>query len=412
MISHLECVNCGRQYAPAPGVYCCTDCGLPGILDVVYEYERAAGALNRSSLAERAERSIYRYQELLPLAGRDQIQPLQVGWTPLVHSPRLTAALGMDNLYIKDEGRNPTGSFKDRASAVGVAKALEEGQRIITCASTGNAASSLAGFAASAGLQAYIFVPEGTPEAKITQLLIYGAEVLMVDGTYDEAYHLCNQVAQSQNWYNRNCAINPYLMEGKKTVGFEIIEQLDWQVPDWVVMAVGDGCSISGAWKAFAEWHQMGLIDRLPRFLGVQAEGSSPMAKAFASGGPIEPVVARTLADSIAVGEPRNWAKAMRGVQRSGGAMLSVTDEAILEAMQLLATRSGIFAEPAGAAAFAGLMQATASGLIGKEERVVVLATGNGLKDIRSAQRITPQPTRIAPTLEAVQAVLAQGAER
>ena len=394
------------MYSPRKGLYTCSECGLRGVLDVAYDYNAVAGTLTRESLAADPNLSMWRYLSLLPLSGSEYIQPLQVGWTPLTRSPRLEAALGMQALYVKDDGRNPTGSFKDRASAVGVARALEEGWEVVTCASTGNAASSLAGFAASAGLPAYIFVRATAPEAKVTQLLIYGANVLLVEGTYDQAYYLCNEAAAAWGWYNRNCAINPYLIEGKKTVGFEIAEQLAWDVPDWVVMSVGDGCSIAGAWKAFAELHSLGLIDRIPRFLGVQAEGAAPITTAFHSGEPVLSVLPSTLADSIAVGEPRNVTKAMRAVRSSGGTMLNVSDGEILAAMQLLAARSGIFSEPAGTAAFAGLLKARADGLVGARERVVVVATGNGLKDIRSAQRLTPEPHRVPPRLEAVAEVV------
>lgn len=406
MIRHLVCVECGRTYSPKRGLYTCEECGLSGILDVVYDYDIAARQLTRESLAADRNFSMWRYLPLLPLDGADKVQPLQVGWTPLTRHPRLERALGLERLYVKDDGRNPTGSFKDRASALGVAKALEEGESVVTCSSTGNAASSLAGFAASAGLRSYIFVPSTAPEAKVTQLLIYGANVLLVQGTYDQAYYLCNEAAREWGWYNRNCAVNPYLIEGKKTVGFEIAEQLGWQVPDWVVMSVGDGCSIAGAWKAFAELHGLGLIDRVPRFLGVQAEDSAPITEAFHSGGQVLHVIPGTLADSIAVGQPRNATKAIRAVRSSNGTMLKVADQEILKAIRLMAANSGIFAEPAGAASLAGLIKASAAGLIGKDESVVVVATGNGLKDIRSARKISPEPYQIDPHLESVAGVL------
>lgn len=402
MIHHLVCVECGRAYQHRPGLYHCPECGLPGILDVIYDYDAIARRLTRDTLARNPEYSMWRYLPLLPLAGAEHVQPLHVGWTPLTRTPKLESYLGIRELRIKDDGRNPTGSFKDRASAVGVAKALEEGQQVITCASTGNAASSLAGFAAAAGLRTYIFVPANTPEPKVAQLLIYGANVLLVSGSYDDAYYLCNDAARTYGWYNRNCAINPYLIEGKKTVGLEIAEQMNWQVPDWVVMSVGDGCSIAGAWKAFSEMHGLGLIDRIPHFLGVQADGADPIVRAFNSGGPLEGMRAYTTADSIAVGRPRNATKAMRGVRSSGGAMLSVSDPEILEAIKVVAARSGVFTEPAGAAAFAGLIRARQNGIIGPDESVVVVATGNGLKDVRSALRVLTVPPTIAPTLEAV----------
>src|SRR5690606_14232506 len=295
-VTHLECVACGRRYEPAPELYVCPECGMKGILDVKYDYERLRASLSRDHFARNPERSQWRYFELLPLRRRDTIQDLQVGWTPLYRARRLGAHVGFRNLYIKDDGRNPTGSFKDRASAVGVARALELGAPVVACASTGNAASSLAGFSAAAGLRSYIFVPATAPEAKVTQLLVYGANVLLVDGTYDQAYYLCNDACDRWGWYNRNCAINPYLMEGKKTAGWEIAEQFGWDPPEWVFMAVGDGCSIAGVAKAFAEARRLGLIERVPRLVGVQAEGARPLVDAFERGGPVVPARAETLA--------------------------------------------------------------------------------------------------------------------
>src|SRR5262249_21022984 len=257
------------------------------------------------------------------------------------------------------DGRLPTGSFKDRASAVGAAKAVELGFETICCASTGNAASSLAGFAANLGLRAYIFVPAHAPEGKIAQLRLFKSNVLLVEGTYDEAYYLCQQAADTFNWYNRNCAINPYLIEGKKTAGLEAAEQLAGRIPDWVTVAVGDGCTIAGIWKGFVEMKRLGFIDKLPRMLGVQARGAQPIFEAFHAGDEKpRPRRAETLADSIAVGQPRNQTKALRAVRASGGQIVSVEDGEILEAMYELARSTGVFGEPAGVTAVAGLLRA------------------------------------------------------
>lgn len=394
-IDKLRCVNCGKEYAEHDVEYVCPDCGIKGILDVVYHYDQTA--MSRGSLYENGNRSMWRYMELLPLQGMTGVQPLHVGWTPLYKAERLGAELGLNRLYIKDDGRNPTGSFKDRASAVGVARAIEQRKPVIACSSTGNAASSLAGFAASAGIPTYIFVPASAPEAKITQLLIYGANVILVDGTYDEAYYLCNEAADKWGWYNRNCAYNPYLIEGKKTVGFEIAEQLQWQIPDRLFMSVGDGCSIAGAWKAFKELKLLGLIDKVPRMIGVQAEGCNPLAIAFERNAPFVPQIPATLADSIAVGEPRNGAKAMQAIRESGGEILSVADSDILDAMKRMAGTTGVFGEPAGVTAFAGLLQMRSK--LDREESIVVAVTGNGLKDVKSAQKAVGQAIRIRPTL-------------
>jgi threonine synthase len=331
---------------------------------------------------------------------------LPVGWTPIVRTDSLARHLGLKALYLKDDGRNPTGSLKDRASALGVVKAREKRQKIIACASTGNAASSLAGMAASLGLRSVIFVPERAPEPKVTQLLIFGATVLRVRGSYEEAFQLCQQACERWGWYNRNCAINPYLVEGKKTAGMEICEQLDWQVPDWVAVAVGDGCTIAGVWKAFQEMRILRLVGALPKMLGVQAEGAAPVTAAFRSGESLQPVVPRTIADSIAVGVPRNWKKAVLAIRASGGLMINVKDEEILEAMRYTGRLTGIFAEPAAATAVAGVRRAVEDRIIGRHASVLAVITGNGLKDIRAARSAVTEPFEIAPDGTGLEAIL------
>jgi threonine synthase len=403
-VTALRCVECERTYRPGEVSYTCPACGRTGILDVEYDYEAVArsGRLTREALAADRSTSIWRYRPLLPLAEPAQLPPVQVGGTPLIQAKRLAEWAGLRHLQIKDEGRNSTGSLKDRPSALCVVRALEEGADTVACASAGNAASSLAGFAASVGLRAVIFVPARTPPAKVAQLLAFGARVFLVKGTYDQAYDLCNEAVARFGWLNRNAAMNPFLVEGKKTVGFEICEQTNWEVPDWVACSVGDGCTIAGAFKAFVEFRRLGLIDRLPKMLGVQVEGCSPLAEAFESGGAVRPVVPETLADSIAVGRPNNATKALRAVRKSGGTFARVPDGAVIEAMGAMGRLAGVFAEPAAATAMAGLRQAAASGLIGPGERVVVMVTGNGLKDVQSAQQIGGQVATVEPELEAV----------
>jgi threonine synthase len=318
----------------------------------------------------------------------------------------LAKHLGLKTLYIKDDGRNPSGSLKDRASSIGVVKAYEKRQKIIACASTGNAASSLAGQAASMGLRSVIFVPERAPEPKVTQLLIFGATVLRVQGSYEDAFQLSQSSCERWGWYNRNSAINPYLVEGKKTVGLEICEQLEWDLPDWVAVSVGDGCTIAGVWKAFFEMKTLGLINRAPKMLGVQAAGAAPVTTAFQSGESLKPIDPKTIADSIAVGVPRNWKKAVLAVQASGGTMINVEDEEILEAMRTTGRLTGIFAEPAAATAIAGVRRAVEEGVIGRMESVLAVVTGNGLKDIRSAQLAVTKPFEIAPNGAGLEAIL------
>src|ERR1022692_4450866 len=396
LITGLRCVFCGKVYSTRVA-YTCPQCGVTGILDVEYDYRTVARVLKRRRRAARRECSHWRYRELLPIRADAAVPDVAVGWTPLTAAPALGRDLGIGKLFLKDDEGNATGSLKDRASSGGGVKAREKRKTIIACASTGNAASSCAGMAASMGLQSVIFVPERAPEPKVTQLLIFGATVLRVLGTYEDAFQLCQRSCEKWGWYNRNSGINPYLVEGKKTAGLEIGEQLGWEPTDWVAVSGGDGCTIAGVWKGFRELKTLGLMARTPRILGVQAEGASPVTAAFLSGEPMRPIEPTTLADSIAVGVPRNWKRAVLAVRESGGTMINVTDDEILEAMRYTGRLSGIFAEPAAATAVAGLQQAVAQGLVGRRSRAVALITGNGLKDVQSARAAAGQPYEIAP---------------
>ena len=405
----LRCIHCGKHYAAKDVDYYCPDCGYEdGILDVEYDYDAVSTVMNAATLKESGVFSMWRYLPLLPVEDTSKIQHLQVGWTPLYDAELLAAELGVGRLFVKDEGRNPTASFKDRASAMGVVKALEKDATSITCASTGNAASSLAGFAAAAGLPATIFVPERAPQAKVAQLLVFGARVFAVKGTYDQAWELCMEAAAEFGWYNRNCAINPYLIEGKKTVAIELVDQLLLQyngdMPDWVVVSVGDGCTVGGVWKGLVEMHKLGFLPRLPKVLGVQAEGCKPFLTAWENNTPLQPTDADTIADSIAVGHPRNFQKGMKAIVESGGAFISVTDEEILWSIRTLARKAAVFGEPAGVAGVAGVKKAVEQGIIAAEETVALLITGNGLKDIQSAIKAAGAPTYIEPKLSAVKA--------
>lgn len=404
-ILNLRCVRCHASYG-LDVRYTCAQCGLEGVLDIEYDYDRVARTLTREALAGR-EFNHWRYRELLPIAADARLPHLQVGWTPVYAAPRLAAELDLPALYIKDDGRNPTASFKDRASSVGVVKACEYGATTVACASTGNAASSLAGFSAAMGLKSIIFVPARAPEPKVTQLLIFGATVLKVEGSYDDAWMLCQRACERWGWFNRNAAVNPYLIEGKKTAGLEIGEQMGERMPDWVVFSVGDGCTIGGAWKGIKEMHRLGIAARLPRMLGVQAEGARPVFEAFRSERDLQPSGADTLADSIAVGHPRNWRKAINAIRESHGQMVSVSDEEILDAMRAAARRAAVFGEPAAVAALAGLKRARREGIVKKDETALVVITGNGLKDVQSARQAAGNPLAIAPDLNAVEKALA-----
>jgi len=402
----LKCVCCGASYSERVG-FTCPACGIGGILDVQYDYAAVARRMTRASLARRADRSHWRYRELLPIREDAALPALATGWTPVTAAKPLARHLGVQTLYLKDDGRNPSGSLKDRASAVGVVKAREKRRKIIACASTGNAASSCAGMAASLGLRCVVFVPERAPEPKVTQLLIFGATVFRVRGSYEQAFQLCEQACRRWGWYDRNSGINPYLVEGKKTAGLEICEQLEWRPPEWVAVSVGDGCTLAGIWKGLREMRTLGLMAHAPRMLGVQAEGAAPVTAAFRSGREIEPIEPHSVADSIAVGAPRNWRKAILAVRESGGAMIDVSDGEILDAMRYTGRLAGIFAEPAAAAAVAGVKRAAAEGVIARGAGVLAVITGNGLKDVHSAHAAAGEPFETAPDGSGMDAILA-----
>jgi threonine synthase len=408
-VLNLKCLICDREYAPGQVEYVCPDHGNDGILDVQYDYHLIGRGISQGDLLHNTDYSIWRYKSLLPVRADTPVPPLAVGWTPLYRADRLAADLGLNHLWVKDDGRQPTASFKDRASAIAVAKAKEKGAEIITTASTGNAAAALAGLCASVRQPNVIFVPESAPQAKIAQLLVFGSTVMLVQGTYDEAFELCLLAAKEYGWYNRNTAYNPYMTEGKKTASYEICEQLGWNPPDRIFVSVGDGCIIGGLHKGLKDLLALGWIDRMPRLMGVQAAGSAYMAQAWANQEDVltkPPIEAHTLADSISAGLPRDRIKAMAAVRETDGAYLQVSDQEILAAIPALARGCAVFAEPAGAAAYAGLLKALDQGLAHPNERIVVLVTGSGLKDVSSAmqsvQQVGTQPHYVAPDLEDV----------
>jgi threonine synthase len=396
-IKHAVCIDCGQEIAADPNLTVCPVCG--GLTDIVYDYAAISRELNRDTLAARAERSMWRYQELLPLlpqtAAHMAEHGLRVGNSPLYRADNLARELGLAALYIKDDGQNPTASLKDRASALAVAKAREAGQDTIACSSTGNAASSLAGNCARAGMTSYIFVPERAPKGKIAQLLIFGANVFAVRGDYGATFRLSARMIEQHGWYNRNAAINPYLLEGKKTVALELAEQLNWQLPDYVAVSVGDGCTIAGVWKGFTDLYQLGLIQRLPRLISVQAEGCCPLNLAHTNGQPWQPMAENTLADSIAVGVPRNAKKALAALRDSNAVAVNVSDEEILAAMRLLGRSCGVFGEPAGVAALAGVVKARREEMIPASAEVAYIVTGNGLKDVANGIKAAGEPNYV-----------------
>ena len=404
-VTQLTCIHCQSVISENRGCtqpwLTCPACGpADGILDIAYDMDAVRASWKAQPLASRPLNH-WRYRELLPLDTLSIPDDWTVGWTPLVEATRLADQWELEKLWLKDEGRNPTASFKDRASSVGVAHALQNGAQTIACASTGNAATSLAGHAALAGLPAVIFVPATAPEPKLAQLLVYGATVIAVEGTYDQAYNLCSAACQRYGWYNRNCAMNPVLVEGKKTGGLEIAEQTAalGEVPDWVAVSVGDGCTIAGIWKGLVQMHQLGILDKLPKLLSVQALDVAPIHHAVRYGDLPEVCDGNTMADSIDVPVPRNWRKAVRAIEESDGIGIEVTDEEILEAMRT-AGRHGVFAEPAAAAAVAGIQAAVSQGVMAPRSRVLAMITGSGLKDTRSAIRAGGRLIRTEPDMD------------
>ena len=411
-----RCSLCGTEYAPGEITYTCPKDG--GNLDVVLDYDSIKAKYQPEDILSRTDSSLWRYLPLLPvMEPPGNSTPLHAaGGTPVFKLTRLAEKLGLQNLWLKDESRNPTASFKDRASAIVVARAQELKSEIIVTASTGNAGAALAGMSAAIGQKAVIFAPKSAPQAKVAQLLIFGAKVILVDGTYDDAFDLTVQCANEFGWYCRNTGYNPFTAEGKKTAAFEIWEwwqktHLEWHKeigeetdhsPLTIFVSVGDGNIISGIHKGFKDLYQLGWMPRVPRIIGVQAEGSAAISNAFhGNTETITPISAKTIADSISVDLPRDGVRAVRAPRETNGTYITVSDDEILKAIVELG-RLGVFAEPAGAAAYAGLVKGTAAGVVGSGDPLLVLNTGSGLKDVRAALSAVESAPIIEPTLEAV----------
>jgi threonine synthase len=418
-----KCSLCGAEYAPDEVQYVCPKHGAMGNLDVVLDYAAIRRTVSPQAIMAANDFSLWRYLPLLPVAdpGFTGTPLRSAGGTPLFDAGRLAAGLGLRRLFLKDDGRNPTASFKDRASAVVVARAREIGAPVIAAASTGNAGAALAGMAAAVAQPAVILAPETAPQAKVAQLLMFGATVLLVRGNYDQAFDLTLEASREFGWYCRNTGYNHFTLEGKKTAAFEICEQLTgprnpglhapgpsfqslrWAAPDRIFVSVGDGNIISGLHKGLKDLLALGWIEKMPKLMGVQAEGSAACANAWAANTEmITPVAAQTLADSISVDLPRDGVRAVRAVRETGGAYLQVSDAEILDAMRALARDAAVFAEPAGATAYAGLVKMAKTDRLDPEETVVVLNTGNGLKDVKSAMQAAGAAVKIEPALGAV----------
>jgi len=405
-----RCSLCGHEYEAGQATYTCPRDG--GNLDVLLDYERIRQHTKLEALLANREASLWRFLPLLPLSDPGGVDtPLRAaGGTPVYAPQALRDQLGLPHFWLKDESRNPTASFKDRASAVVVARAREVGAEVVVTASTGNAGAALAGMAAAVGQKAVIFAPRTAPPAKVAQLLVYGAQVLLVDGTYDDAFDLTIQASQEFGWYCRNTGYNPFTAEGKKTAAFEIWE---WMLNSGlsgrelcIFVSVGDGNIISGLHKGFKDLATLGWLERMPRIFGVQAEGSAAIANAFYAGSEtIVPVSAKTIADSISVDLPRDGVRAVRAARETGGSYLLVSDAEILAAIAELG-KAGIFAEPAGATSYAGVIKAVNQGMIGEGSAVLAINTGSGLKDIRAAMQAVGEAMVIEPRLEEVKRVI------
>jgi threonine synthase len=398
----FRCSQCDAHYAPDQVSYTCPKDN--GNLDATYDYVRMARDLDPWQIARRADRSIWDYAELLPVCLDTHLPiPLStLGWSPLYRAPAPERALGMRAVWLKDDSRLPSGSFKDRASALVIARARAMGVKAICVSSTGNAAASLAALCTGSDLQAVIFVPEHASEGKLASMLVHGARVYLVYGSYNDAVALANEACQAFGWYNRSTGFNPYTREGKKTAGYEIAEQLartsddalsPFRAPDVVIVPVGDGNIISGVYKGFYELHALGWITHLPRFIGVTAALSPSLYRAWQRGDEtFETIPSRTIAGGIGTDRPCDGVMALRAVRNSGGSLIEATDEEMLTGVRVLAEQAGVFVEPSCAAAYVGLVKAQQMGLIGPDEKVVLQLTGNGFKDIRLALRAAGWP--------------------
>jgi len=401
---HLECVGCGAEYGVDEVIYTCRRCG--DLLDVRYDYGDISRKLTYADW-ERRPQGVWRYREVLPIRDSFNVVTLNEGATGLHPCPRLGSELGLKKLYVKNEGENPTGSFKDRGMTVGVTKALELNVNTVVCASTGNTSASLAAYAAKAGLRCLVLIPSGKVAlGKLAQAMMYGAKVVAVRGNFDDALSMVRELAASSSLYLLN-SINPFRLEGQKTASYEVWEQLAAEVPGTVILPVGNAGNISAYWKGFKELQALGFADKLPRMVGVQALGACPIVRAVEMKRlSVEPVKdVQTLASAIRIGNPVNWRKALNAVYESKGTAVVVADEEIVEAQKLLARLEGVFTEPAGAASIAALKKLREMGVIQPEETLVCVATGHGLKDPETALKVCAQPVEVDADLEALRKV-------
>ena len=401
---YLECIDCGAEYNPHMVIYTCHKCG--GLLAVKYDFSKLPS--NLDAKWENRGLSVWKYVELLPVEDKKNIVTLGEGGTSLNQCHKLSEKIGIKNLYAKNEGENPTGSFKDRGMTVGVSKALELKMKKVMCASTGNTSASLAAYAAKAGLECMVLIPSGKVAfGKLTQAIVHGAKVVQIRGNFDQALKIVQELCLKRPVYMLN-SLNPFRLEGQKTAAFEIRDQLGYQVPDKLIVPVGNAGNISAYWKGFKELHELGLAERLPQMVGIQAEGAAPIAHSVKQGLKEVKFVEKpeTIATAIRIGSPVNWKKAVNAVKESNGLVETVSDSEILEAQRLLAQFEGLFVEPASAASVAGLVKLAKMGLIDEDEKVVCILTGHGLKDPEIVLKKFPTPVEVEATSEAVERLM------
>ena len=397
-----KCTDCGKEYSTADVMYLCPACSrqnttnapLSGVLGILYDYENIR---KKPHVFESLKKN--NFASLLPIRNIENLPPLRIGMTPLYSSARPDGKPLPFRVHLKDDSQNPTWSFKDRASALVSAWAIENKLGIIVTASTGNAGSSIAGICASQNQKAVVLVPENAPLAKLTQIIMYGATIVPIKGTYDEAFDLSIKATEEFGWYNRNTAYNPLTIEGKKTVSFELFEQLHFRVPARIFVPVGDGVIISGVYKGFEELLRLNLIDNMPVIVAVQAEGSDNLVRNLNSEY-FRVIQSVTIADSISVDVPRNFRMARKFIQKYEGEMITVSDGEIIAASSILSKNTGLFAEPAAAAAFAGLLSYIQDGKIDDDSDNVVLLTGSGLKDLKPLTSMLSIPQPVYPSIE------------
>ncbi|MEM3538368.1 MAG: threonine synthase [Nitrososphaerales archaeon] len=401
----LICIGCKLEYSIDEIIYSCRKCN--DLLEVQIDLEEVKDLINRRDLSLKPL-SVWKYSELIPIFDKSKIVTINEGGTKLHKCSNLAEELGIKKLYVKNEGENPTGSFKDRGMTVGVTKAKEFNSKEVACASTGNTAASLSAYAAKAGLKSIILIPYGAVAiGKLAQSIIYGAKVIAIKGNFDKALSIIIEASKSLGLYLLN-SINPFRIEGQKTAAFEVCEQLDWHAPDRLIIPVGNAANIAAYWKGFKEFYELGFIENLPTMIGIQAYGASPIVQAIKEKRDfIKPVDnPNTVATAIRIGKPASWKKAINAIKESKGTAESVTDEEILSAQRLLARKEGLFVEPASASSIAGLKKLIELGSIDKDEDIVCVATGHGLKDPNSAMKFYQEPIVIEPNFEIIKEVI------